>query len=381
MPITSEITVKQPAFEAAVKWAAKWLDPKPAVPVWGGLKLAIDPASPGSLHVEAHSETVTARAQIELVSGPINRRHEAVVSGRLLNDLAGTFAATKPVVVTGDGGDVAITSGKFRCTLPTFPDEDFPALPARLPTIGAVSGAAFAAAVQRVGVAAGTDPSKGLILATMHLAFGEQAITVTGSDRRRAARAEVPWHSEVTGETAVPLTTVLTGAADAFDGPDDIEIGLDGFTMSLTSPTRALTMRLVDVGGDGWPTAALAPAFAFQQAHTAVLEVDGDLLRCLKRAAIVRGKAGPVRLTFTPGTLAIGAAQAEVHTESDDEIEIDYDGPEHTVAVNPEYLTAALGSAPDGKPVQIGFGTPKKPVTLRSDADPTWRHVLMPVVI
>lgn len=377
MPIT-QITVKQPQFEAAVKWAAKWLDKKPNVPVHAGLSLT---HLGGNLEIIAYSEAVTARAVIDAGAIKHDGPHVAVVSGRLLDELAGTFAATKPVVLAGDGKDVAITSGKFRATLPTFDENDFPALPGRLPTIGTVPGAALADAVARVGAAAGKDPSRGMILATMHVGFGEKVITLTGSDRQRAARIEVPWTGEVVDEQATPLSGTLIDAAAAFAGPDDVEIGLDGFNLSFTSPTRSLTVRLVDIGGDGWPVQAVGQFFAFEQEQTTAVEVDGDLFKSLKRAAIVRGKTGPVRLTFGENTLAIGAAQAEAHQESADEVEIDYDGPEFTVAVNPDYLTDALGSAPAGAPVQVGFGIPKKPITLRSDADPTWRHVLMPVVI
>ena len=62
-------------------------------------------------------------------------------------------------------------------------------------------------------------------------------------------------------------------------------------------------------------------------------------------------------------------------------MDLDYDGPEHTVGVNPQYLVDALTTAPDGKPVQLGFGAARSPLTLRSDADPTWRHILMPIRI
>jgi DNA polymerase-3 subunit beta len=382
MPITSEITVKQPAFESAVKWAAKWVDAKPSVPVHAGLAIA---ALGTTLEVNAFSENVSARATVQTEGKTDPDGQRGVVSARLLAELAGTFAAGKPVVLAGDGKELTITSGRFRATLPTFSEDDFPALPGRLPTIGSVAGAAFADAVARVGTAAGQGGDVPMLY-TMHLGFREDGIHITSTDGRRAARIEVTWSAEVTGEQATPLAGMLISAAAAFDGPDAVEIGLDGFNLSLTSPTRSLTMRLVDVGGQGWPVAALARNFDFAQ--SVAVELDpAELVRPLKRASIVRGKAGPVRLTFSKNTLTIGAALAEEHQQSADEIELDYDGPEYTVAVNPDYLTAALGSAPDGKPVQFGFTTEMNPmgrpwhVSLRSEADSTWRHVLMPVVI
>jgi len=379
MPITSEITVRQPPLEAAVKWAARWLDNKPANPVHAGLWLSTEDSQ--TLTIGAYSENASVRATITGESHN-GEPQSAVVSGRLLNELVGTFAAGKPVALSGEGDQVVITSGKFRATLPTFPEDDFPTLPGRLPTIGTVPGAAFADAVDRIGRAASKDLTNRIALATLHLGFAEKVITLTATDTRRAAQLDVPWSGEVTGEQANPLASAMADAAASFDGPDDVEIGLDGFNLSMTSPTRALTLRLADVGG-AYPIEGLnsKEIFAFPQETSALIEVGADLLKSIKRAAIIRGETGPVVLTFTPGTLAIAAAGADDPRKSADEIEVEYDGPERTFAINPDYLTDALTTAPEGTPVRVGFGVDRKPITLHSDADPSWRHVVFPLIV
>lgn len=378
MPITSEISVKPQAFASAVAWAAKWLATKPNVPAHAGLSLT---SGDGSFVIGAFGENVSARAVVpveglDLTSGP----QRAIVSGRLLAELAGTFPAGKPVVITGDGANVVITAGRFTVTLPAMNEDDYPALPGALPTIGTVGGDALAAAVARVGAAAGRDPSKGAALASMYLGFGEKTITITGTDRNRAATLELAWtpNTDTQPISATPLASVLIDAAAAFGGPDVVAIGCDGRLLSFTSPTRSMVVNLIDIGGDGYPVHALRPSLTFEQAQTLVID-PADLVIPLKRAVTVRGKDGPVRMSISEGTLAIGALEAESKRSSDDEVDVTYSGPAAEIAVKPEYLADALHSAPG--PVILGFGVDRKPITLRSDADPSWRHVLMPVVV
>lgn len=385
MPIRSEITVKPEQFRAAVGWAAKWIASKPIVPIHAGLSLEVTEGA--TLTIGAFGENVSVRAVIAAddIASADGRSDRAIVSGRLVDALVGAFDARKPVTISGndDGTEITLTSGRFTATMPTMNEDDYPALPGALPTVATVSGAAFAEAVARVGVAIGKDDAKAVAVRTMWLGItADGVLELIASDRIRVATCSIPAviaDPALIGEglAVTPLGSVLIGAAAAFDGPDDIAVGYDGNVMSLTSPTRSMTVRLLLKVE--YPLEVFRSSFGFEQAETMTIEPT-ELAGPLKRASIVRGKDGPVRVTVSAGTLSIAAAEAETRNGSAEPIDVDYTGDGIEMGFNPDFFADALHSAP-GPKVTVGFTAPRKPITVTCDDDPTWRHILVPVVI
>lgn len=380
--LNTEITVKPEQFKAAVGWAAKWVTSKPVVPIQGGLMLAVDAAT-GLLTISAYGENVSARTSLDIIDGggPDGNRIEggqALVSGRLLAELAATFGPGKNVTIGGGEKELVLAAGKFRATLPLMDAGDWTTLPDALPTVGVVDGDAMARAVATVGVATKKVQEGMAALFTIHVGFGEQ-LELIASDRYRGATALVPWTTRSHDVPDVaPLSATLIDAAGAFAGPGEVTIGCDGKVLSLSNATRALTMRLMDIEG-GWP----APLFRGQfHAETtgAFTVARGDLAMPLKRAALVRGKEGPVRVRLDDGTLTIAATQADIGNASGEEVAVGYEGEPIDFAFNPKYLGEALASAP-GDTVTVGFTEPRRPLVLTCDDDKTWRHLLMPLAI
>lgn len=381
MPISSQITVKPEQFRAAVGWAAKWIAGKPVVPVHAGLSLTV---LGQQLRIGAFSENVTAHAVVDAGVISADGPHTAIVSGRLLDALVGACDAKKPITLSGndDGTEITLTSGRFVATMPAMSEDDYPALPGALPAVATVSGAAFAEAVARVGVASGKEDAKAGVARAMRLGLNpDGTLELIASDSIRVAtcsvRAVVIDADAIGGGIgATPLGATLIGAAASFDGPDDIEIGYDGNVLSLTSPTRSMTVRLLKVE---YPLEVFRGFFGIEQAETMTIE-PAELAGPLKRASIVRGKDGPVRVTVSAGTLAIAAAEAETRNGSAEPIDVDYAGDGIEMGFNPDFFADALHSAP-GPKVTVGFTAPRKPITVTCADDPTWRHILVPVVI
>jgi hypothetical protein len=183
--IKGSLTAKPQVFAAAVGWAAKFVTAKPVVPVHGGILLDV---TDGTLTVVSYSENVSTRAVLPVDGDAAGR---AVVSGRLLASLVGTLA-DKPVALEGADDHLKLTAGTFRATLPTMAEDEYPDPPAVPAPIGAVSGDAFAAMVQRVAVAASTDLSNRVALAGLHLTFADGWVTALATDSYRAATGYVP---------------------------------------------------------------------------------------------------------------------------------------------------------------------------------------------
>lgn len=382
MPITSEITVKAPQFQSAVAWAAKWVSPKPVVPVHAGLMLTLES---GCLKIGAFGENATARAMVE-IAGPAPTSAEpqrAIVSGRLLAAIVATFAPGKPITITGseDGGAVLISAGRFTATLPTMPEDDYPTLPGELPTAGTVAGQALADGVHRVGVACGIDHSATALNAMWIGTMTGGRLGLLASDGLRAAECSVPWAAnENAGQfEATPLGAAFIDAAASLAGPDEIRIGADGSLVSLSSPTRSMTIRTIAIEG-GYRVQTMRGFLSTVNPNSLTME-PAEAVVPLKRAAIMRGKKGPIRVRIEDGLLTLAAAEAETRSEGEEPIDVEYAGDPADLAFNPEYFADALHSAPGAK-VVVAFDTnPRKPVLLSCPDDPSWRHILMPIVI
>lgn len=389
MPITGEISVKPQAFAAAVAWAAKWVTGRPAAPIQAGLALDVDPL--GYLTITAYNENATARATVATEGLSAGEAGRAVVSGRLLADLSATFSAGKPISIsTGDNGHVTLRADRFEVTLPTLAEGDWPSQPGELPIVGSVIGDALASAVARCGVANLKDESKTGVFRLMYLGFyPDSRIAIYATDRWRVARTMIPWTVTDAVQlerfpSATPFGTVLIDAAAAFAGPDVVEIGLSERMLSLTSPTRSLSMRLGDPGENGWPIEVMDTNIALADGYDGLAVLaPAEVAMPLKRASIVRGKEGPVKLGLTEGTLTIASSEATLDQKGNEGVDITYEGPVASVAFNPRYLAEALGSVPSDE-VEVRFEAvefTRRPVVLTAKADPDWRHVIVPVVM
>jgi DNA polymerase-3 subunit beta len=364
--IQGAITLKPQAFASAVKWAAKFVTAKPTVPIHGGILLDV---AAGMMTIVSYSENVSARA---LVPADGDGTGRAVVSGRLLAELVGTFP-DKPVTLTCDDESVTVSAGRFRVTLPTMNAADYPAQPQQPAKAGTMPGQAFADVVQRVAVAASHDLSNRVALACVHLTFSESNVRALATDSYRLVRSDAPYTGEA-GEALV-LAQTLLDVANAFTGPDDIDVGLDPANLSLTSPTRSVTVRMI---GEAYDAQNFAKFFGRQMPQSARIEV-ADMAAPLKRAALVRAKDGPIRVTFGNDLISLAAVAEDIKQDSDEEVEADYTGPEHTMAFNPKYFADALATAP-GKTVDIAFDdTAVMPAFFTVPGDDTWEHILVPI--
>jgi DNA polymerase-3 subunit beta len=384
-------TVPAGALASAVKYTARWLATKPVIPAQGGLLFEVDG---DRLNIFGFNENATARATVE-IDATDEPKGGFVVAGRLIDALVGTLP-DKPITFEQvDGADgqegptIAVTSGRGRWTMPTMPEKDYPALPGIATLAGYVDGQTLADAVRTVAVAASRDLTAKVVMAGIHISFDEDTdsptLTLSATDGYRAARAAIPWQGDPdnapVGEAVVTFASTLVDAVDAFISLEPAAIGYESSgkgtaVLSLSTPARSLVVRTLNASEHPAPT--MGAMYAYTGTASATLR-PADLLQPMKRAALLGDpKVDLVRLRFAPGLVEVHAG-AEGRGDGDEEVDVDYDGPEHTATVKATMLHTALASAP-GERVSMGF-TPGeyKPVVFTSENDPTWRHLLMPL--
>lgn len=386
-------TVGARQLSGAVKFTARWLVAKPVIPSHGGLLFEVDG---DRLNIFGFNENVTARATVEIDAADetegafvVEPKNAFVVAGRLMDALVATFP-DKQIRFEQDGPSVTVTAGRFRATLPTMPATDYPALPGHAALAGYVDGATLADATHRVGGAASRDLTMQVALCGIHVTFDGGAdqssgsathtLTMMATDTYRAARQSIEWQPDAEGapigDAFLALGMTLVDAAESFVGPDAVAIGYEPGVVSLTTPWRSLVVRTLD--DKTFPVAGLGPIFATATTAEATIRIK-DLALPLKRAELLRSRdVEMVRLSFTENTLTI-IAESDTKGGGDEEVDIEYAGPDAVIALKPSILHGVLHSAP-GESITLGFQPDTfKPVVVTSTADPTWRNIMVPL--
>jgi DNA polymerase-3 subunit beta len=394
--VKGSFTAPASTLASAIKYAARWIDSKPATPIYGGMLFT---AADERLTVAGMSENAAASAATP-VEGDADGSF--VVAGRLVDQLVGTFP-NRPVTFEQDGAVVAIAVGSGRWTLPCMPENDYPTLPQQALLAGMVDGAALADAVHRIAACASRDTETRVALAGLHLSFDEDSalqgikadggghtpytLTLTAIDGHRTSRQSIAWEpdpegavADIFGESALVFAHVISDAVDAFVGIDPVAIGYEvkgqgAGVFSLTTPARSLVMRTI--GADFPDTSGM---FAVTGAESATVR-PADMVLPLKRAVMLDNREWPqVIAKFSEDLLTLSAGSDEIDQRGAEEIAgVSYGGAECSFVLRAGLFGAAMSSVP-GDTAVISFqpGT-TRPIVITSPADPTWRHILMPL--
>lgn len=368
----------------AVAWAARSLPTRPSVPILAGLLVRA-----GAEGVTMSSFDYETSAQIN-VRGEVVEQGEALVSGRLLADIARSLP-NKPVELTSDENRMELVCGSARFTLQTLPVADYPSLPEMPAATGAVTSDDFARAVGQVVVAAGRDELLPVFTGVRVEIEGE-TLSLLATDRYRMALKELPWRPtdpQASGAALVPAK-VLSETAKSMVAGEDVTMslsnastgdGLIGFEGEGTGGVRQITTRLLD--GEFPKVRHLMNV----QAALSVRVNTAELISSVKRVALVAERNTPLRMLIGDGQVALEAAtgdqaQASEAIEAVVENHAGGESPITAAGFNPHYLSDAL-HALDTPYVHFAFTAPGKPclVTGLADVDgdplPDYKHVIM----
>jgi DNA polymerase-3 subunit beta len=364
-------TVEARPFAAITEQTARRVPRRPSIPTLGGLLLEV---ADGTLTLSAFDYEVAARAHINVV-GDVNGR--AVVSGRLLAELVKTFP-DKPVTARIDGTRLAVTCGSVKVKLPLMPADEYPALPDTPPTVGTVDAEALAAAVTRVYPAADPTGANGVAMLTgIHLRIAGDRIGVEGSDRYRAAIADLPWTPAGPNidQLALVPATVLYETAKMFAATGGavtvgLHVGDNGGSIGLVGSSGSVVARLL---ADRYPN--LPSLFPVRVDQPTTVDVDA-LSAALKRAQLVHQPKSPVRLAFAAEQVELAAADGD--TALGDAVDCQHHGEPVTVGVNPDYLLDALTTL-RADVAEFHITDAKQKFLLTAPGDRTYRHLIMPI--
>src|SRR6478735_7847860 len=209
------------------------------------------------------------------------------------------------------------------------------------------------------------------------LKCGSATLTLVATDRYRLAVRELRWNpaAQPDLDTAVLVPArVLGDTARALTSGAEVSISLGGDSLiGFAGAGRQTTTRLLS--GEYPKYQSLLPS---EFSATAELPA-APFAEAVKRVALVAERNTPVRLAFSAGQLVLEAGASE-DAQAVEVLEAAFDGEDLQIAFNPQYLLDGIGAI-DSDMARISFTSPTKPavVTGKSEGDPDYRYVLMPI--
>ena len=368
-------------FSEAVSFAVKLLPQRTTLPILSGVLLE---ATENGLVLSSFDYEVSARTEI---AAEVTEPGRALVSGRLLADIASRLPSAAPVDFYSEESRIVVRGGSARFTLLSMPVEEYPSLPVVGQTTGVVPADAFSTAVAQVAVAASRDDVTPVITG-VQLEITEDSLSLVATDRYRVAVRGIPWESAAGGPTTltalVPART-LQEVGRTFGSTGNIAVSITGGDdrelIAFSSEKRTVTSLLIK--GNFPPVKRLFPE---NTEYYAVINT-ADLVEATRRVQLVLEREAALRYSFDLDGLTLEAIGSE-QAQASENIDALLTGTDTVVSLKPQFLLDGLGAV-HSEFVRIAFTkteNPNKPgpvlITSQSSKDKAapddYRYLLQP---
>jgi len=373
-----KLVLDRDVLAEAASWVARALPQRPPSPVLAGVRLKAETVGTGHITLTAFDYEVSAKVD---VPAAVEQAGEALVSGRLLNDIAKALPA-KPVTMWLEGAKVHVNCGASSFTLLTMPLDDYPALPPLPSTVGAIEAGVFAEAVGQVAVAATRDETLPLLTGVRLEIEGENLILMA-TDRYRLAIKELTWKPAQPDVSRVALVRAKTllEVARSFGNTEQVAVSLTtpgiADIIGFAAAGKETTSLLID--GNYPPVRKLLP----ESSSISTVVEAAELIEAVRRMSLVAERHTPVRIVFSEGQAALNAGTGE-DAQASEIIPAVLHGEEVTVAFNPHFLMDGL-SVIGTKYVRISLTNATKAVLFEGQeeqdgsARTDYKYLLVPI--
>ena len=113
--------------------------------------------------------------------------------------------------------------------------------------------------------------------------------------------------------------------------------------------------------------------------HYHVMVDKGELTEALKRVSLLVEKSRRIYLQLSSGSMQLRSEESEIGVATED-IPVEYEGPETTIALNYTYLVDPLRVI-DTEAISIHFTEASKAITMYSEPQADFFHIVMPMQI
>jgi len=306
------------------------------------------------------------------------------LSARKLYELLKEVADGEITLETQENHWVQIQAGRSRFKMAGIAASEFPALPT-IEREGrvAVPGSGLAALIRKTLFAVGDNDARYILnglLITLHQSDKKILMKLVGTDGHRLAVAEQALPAGTGGDLPKEITAIIPRkAAQEIRRLLEEEEGepLLGFTKNLVTFQKSglfLTSRVME---GTYPN--YQQVIPKESAKKAVVERTA-LERALRRVAVLsKDKTNAVKVILQNGSITLHTSSPDIG-EGTEELPAQYRGESLTTGFNARYFLDAL-AVMDGDQVHLEINSPLSPCVLKSDGDPGFLCVVMPMKI
>jgi DNA polymerase-3 subunit beta len=306
------------------------------------------------------------------------------LSARKLYELLKEVADGEVTLTTQENNWVQIQAGRSQFKIVGMAASEFPALPT-IEREGrvAIPGSGLSSLIRKTLFAVGDNDARYILnglLITLHSSDKKVTMKLVGTDGHRLAVAE----SDVTQSAGTDFPKEIKAiiprkAAQEIRRLLEEEEGepLLGFTKNLVTFQKSglfLTSRVME---GTYPN--YQQVIPKESAKKAAIERTA-LESALRRVAVLsKDKTNAVKVILQNGSITLHTSSPDVG-EATEDLPAQYRGESLTTGFNARYLLDAL-AVMDGETVNLEISSPLSPCVLKSDGDPGFLCVVMPMKI
>jgi len=293
-----------------------------------------------------------------------------VVNAKLAADIVRSLNTGK-VEIALEGEEVTISNGRSQFSVRPLSFDDYPKLAAPVTQSVTLPSSEFGEALRQVTRAASSDEQRPILTGVL-LAAEATGLRMVATDSYRLAVRDLLGQQVLAADQRVIVPgRALTELQRLVNSGPEVVMRLGDRDAQFEVGNTKLTTRLIE--GEFPNYAQLLPKTAMNELTVS----RDDLLDAVRRVKILARDSTPVRLQMTSEVLRVEAISQDVGNAFE-ELDASYNGPDLTVAFNPDYLVSGL-EACSGEKVVLSTTDALKPAVVRGEGISDYLYLLMPV--
>jgi DNA polymerase III subunit beta len=308
------------------------------------------------------------------VEADVDAEGSVLLPGRLLAEVARSLGDPTVEIESREAEhDVEIRSGSSSFHLRVLPAEDFPKLPAPAEQSLKIPAKELSASIELVARAASRDDMRP-VLTGVYVTAAAAEMTMVATDSYRLAVKRTELENELGGEIEanIPARALRElGRVLSSEGVAEATVSLLPNQAVFQAGAILLSTRLID--GQFPNFRQLLPE---SYDHDVRLPRT-ELLDVTRRISQLAQRNAPLRLSFSPGELAVAAETPDVG-DARETMPAAFEGEPLEIGFNPEFLKEGIESV-EGDEVLLRLISPLRPGLLQPVEGEDFRYLVMPI--
>jgi DNA polymerase-3 subunit beta len=315
----------------------------------------------------------------ETVTADIGQAGATTVPAQILFDIVRKLPDGAEVALdTGDGGQLALRSGRSKFTLQVLAEGDFPDLATgEFSTRFTLTASALKKLIERTQFAISTEETRyylnGIYLHVITVA-GKPMLRAVATDGHRLAQAQIdaPAGSEAMAGVIVPRKTVGEVQKLMEDPEAEVAVELSETKIRFTIGPVVLTSKLID--GTFPDYVRVIP-----QGNDKIMKVDrSEFAGAVDRVSTISSERGrAIKLALADGRMVLSVNNPDSGSAVE-ELGVDYPADAIEIGFNSRYLLDVAGQLETGT-AEFRFADPGSPTLIQDVGEANALYVLMPM--